>query len=160
MTAFIADRFLKSVACLLGCLLAITPTASRSWVDPSCLMVHLFHLYMQLKAVPQMMSDLLTDPSIRSQFTLTHAHTHACTHLLAPACPHSTTQAEVAKYPNAEVIWALEEAKNMGPWPFVHDRIMTATRELNGDEVRARYIGRKTMASPAEGCVVCMRGCV
>jgi 2-oxoglutarate dehydrogenase E1 component len=65
--------------------------------------------------------------------------------------PFDLVAAEVAKYPNAEVIWAQEEAKNMGPWPFVHDRIMTATRELNGDEVRARYIGRKTMASPAEG---------
>lgn len=39
----------------------------------------------------------------------------------------------------------------MGCWQYVQDRIMTASRELNGSEVRPAYIGRKTMASPAEG---------
>lgn len=54
-------------------------------------------------------------------------------------------------YPNAEFVWAQEEPKNMGPWYFVQDRIMTATRELSGTEIRPAYVGRKTMASPAEG---------
>jgi len=60
--------------------------------------------------------------------------------------------AKAAKdYPNAELVWAQEEPKNMGAWYFVMERIETATRVLNGEEKRAKYVGRKTMASPAEG---------
>ena len=66
--------------------------------------------------------------------------------------PFDKVAENVAKYPNAtEVAWAQEEPKNMGAWMFVHDRILTATREINGAEVRPTYVGRKTMASPAEG---------
>lgn len=57
----------------------------------------------------------------------------------------------VSSYPNAEVAWVQEEPKNMGFWGHVNERIQTATRELNGDEKRPVYIGRNTMASPAEG---------
>ena len=50
---------------------------------------------------------------------------------------HLQVAENVAKYPNAtEVQWAQEEPKNMGAWMFVHDRILTATREINGAEVR------------------------
>merc|ERR1719161_1710419 len=35
----------------------------------------------------------------------------------------------INKYPNAEVVWAQEEPKNMGAYYFVQDRIQTATRE-------------------------------
>lgn len=55
------------------------------------------------------------------------------------------------KYSNAEIVWLQEEPKNMGAWSYVQDRIMTATRVLNKQEQRPAYIGRKTMASPAEG---------
>lgn len=54
-------------------------------------------------------------------------------------------------YPNAEFAWVQEEPKNMGAWYFVNERIETATREINGQELRAKFVGRKTMASPAEG---------
>ena len=57
----------------------------------------------------------------------------------------------MAKYSGAEVVWAQEEPKNMGPWYFVNDRIQTATRVLNGREQRPTYVGRRTMASPADG---------
>jgi 2-oxoglutarate dehydrogenase E1 component len=60
--------------------------------------------------------------------------------------------AKAAKeYPNAEIVWAQEEPKNMGYWYFVQERINTATREINGEEKKPKYVGRKTMASPAEG---------
>jgi 2-oxoglutarate dehydrogenase E1 component len=60
--------------------------------------------------------------------------------------------AKAAKdYPNAELVWAQEEPKNMGYWYFVQERINTATRVINGEEKSASYVGRKTMASPAEG---------
>ena len=54
-------------------------------------------------------------------------------------------------YTNAEVVWAQEEPKNMGAWSFVQDRIMTASRVINGERRTPGYVGRKTMASPAEG---------
>ena len=39
----------------------------------------------------------------------------------------------------------------MGAYSYVLPRIMTATRELNGDERRARYVGRAVSAAPATG---------
>lgn len=56
-----------------------------------------------------------------------------------------------AKYKNAEVIWAQQEPKNMGAYSYVNSRIMTATREINGNEKRPRYVGRAVSAAPATG---------
>lgn len=41
--------------------------------------------------------------------------------------------------------------RNMGPYSYVLPRLMTATRELNGEEKRARYVGRSVSAAPATG---------
>lgn len=65
--------------------------------------------------------------------------------------PFDRIAANIKLYPNAEVVWAQEEPKNMGCWYFVQDRIIRAALVLNGSEVQPKYIGRKTMASPAEG---------
>jgi 2-oxoglutarate dehydrogenase E1 component len=54
-------------------------------------------------------------------------------------------------YGNAEIVWAQEEPKNMGAWSFVQDRIMTASRVINNEKRSPGYVGRKTMASTAEG---------
>lgn len=56
-----------------------------------------------------------------------------------------------AKYKNAEVLWAQQEPKNMGFYSYVNPRIMTATREINQDEKRTRYVGRSVSAAPATG---------
>lgn len=56
-----------------------------------------------------------------------------------------------AKFNNAEIVWAQQEPKNMGAYAYVSPRIMTATRELNDNEKRARYVGRHVSASPATG---------
>merc|ERR1712161_6096 len=56
-----------------------------------------------------------------------------------------------AKYENAEVIWVQQEPKNMGAYSYVMPRIMTATREINGNEKRPRYVGRAVSAAPATG---------
>jgi 2-oxoglutarate dehydrogenase E1 component len=56
-----------------------------------------------------------------------------------------------AKYPNAEVVFAQQEPKNMGAYSYCLPRIMTATRELNQNEKRARYVGRAVSAAPATG---------
>ena len=55
------------------------------------------------------------------------------------------------KYDNAEVIFAQQEPKNMGSYSYCLPRIMTATRELNGNEKRPRYVGRSVSAAPATG---------
>ena len=39
----------------------------------------------------------------------------------------------------------------MGAYAYALPRIMTATREINGDEKRARYVGRPVSAAPATG---------
>lgn len=69
--------------------------------------------------------------------------------------PFDLVAQEVAKYPNAEVVWTQEESKNMGAWAYVQPRFASALRQINNDEARAeiRYIGRKASASPATGYV-------
>ena len=81
-------------------------------------------------------------------------HLHLCIYAYAGQIspfPFDHVHAEVEKYPNAEVVWCQEEPKNQGPWYFVNERIETATREMNGNEKSATYVGRRTMASTAEG---------
>lgn len=56
-----------------------------------------------------------------------------------------------AHYENAEIVFAQEEPKNMGAYSYVLPRIMTATREINGNEKRPRYVGRPVSAAPATG---------
>jgi 2-oxoglutarate dehydrogenase E1 component len=49
---------------------------------------------------------------------------------------------------DAEVVWAQEEPRNMGPWHFIHDKIQPLL-DPTGREIR--YIGRPESASPATG---------
>ena len=56
-----------------------------------------------------------------------------------------------AIYPNAEVVWAQQEPKNMGAYAYVNPRIQTATKELNNREQRPRYVGRAVSSAPATG---------
>mmetsp|Transcript_16692 Transcript_16692/g.47916 ORF Transcript_16692/g.47916 Transcript_16692/m.47916 type:complete len:1117 (-) Transcript_16692:59-3409(-) len=65
--------------------------------------------------------------------------------------PFDRIASNVKWYPNAEVIFAQQEPKNMGPYSYCLPRIMTATREINGDEKRPRYVGRAVSAAPATG---------
>ncbi len=58
---------------------------------------------------------------------------------------------ECAKYSNAEVIWAQQEPKNMGAYSYVAPRLETATREINENERRPRYVGRPVSGAPATG---------
>jgi 2-oxoglutarate dehydrogenase E1 component len=57
----------------------------------------------------------------------------------------------VMLYPNAEVVWAQQEPKNMGAFAYVNPRVMTSTREINKNEKRVRYVGRQVSAAPATG---------
>ena len=48
-------------------------------------------------------------------------------------------------------MYGFETNRNMGAYAYVNPRIMTATRELNANEKRARYVGRPVSAAPATG---------
>jgi 2-oxoglutarate dehydrogenase E1 component len=57
---------------------------------------------------------------------------------------------ELAKYPNAEVVWCQEEPENMGAWNFVDRKIEAELAKL-GTTKRPRFVGRVAAASPATG---------
>jgi 2-oxoglutarate dehydrogenase E1 component len=61
--------------------------------------------------------------------------------------PQAMLAGALAQYPNAaEIVWVQDEPRNMGAWPFLHERLdaLTGNRTL-------RYIGRPISASPATG---------
>jgi 2-oxoglutarate dehydrogenase E1 component len=65
--------------------------------------------------------------------------------------PFASEQARdiLARYPvTAEVVWAQEEPRNMGPWRFLRDSIQPLLDESRRE---VRYVGRPEGASPATG---------
>jgi 2-oxoglutarate dehydrogenase E1 component len=50
--------------------------------------------------------------------------------------------------PSAEVVWAQEEPRNMGPWRFLREQIQPL---LDASRREVRYVGRPESASPATG---------
>ena len=65
--------------------------------------------------------------------------------------PHKTLARELARYPNAEVIWCQEEPENQGGWTFVDRRIEAVLTELNVKAKRPIFAGRPAAAAPATG---------
>jgi len=64
--------------------------------------------------------------------------------------PFDLAKDEIAKYPNAEIVWVQEEHKNMGGWPYVQPRFNTAIqREGSGRNIS--YVGRHASAATATG---------
>jgi 2-oxoglutarate dehydrogenase E1 component len=62
--------------------------------------------------------------------------------------PEEEIRSVVEGYPNLrEVVWVQEEPKNMGAWFFVEPRL----REMFGDELPIRYVGKPARPSPAQG---------
>jgi 2-oxoglutarate dehydrogenase E1 component len=61
--------------------------------------------------------------------------------------PQAMFASAIDRYPNAtEIVWTQDEPRNMGAWPFLHERLsnLTGKRTL-------RYAGRPISASPATG---------
>jgi 2-oxoglutarate dehydrogenase E1 component len=58
---------------------------------------------------------------------------------------------QLAKYPNAEIVWCQEEPENMGAWYFVDRRIEAVLTTLKHKAGRPRYVGRHEMAATATG---------
>jgi 2-oxoglutarate dehydrogenase E1 component len=64
--------------------------------------------------------------------------------------PAAELAALMRSYPNLrELVWVQEEPQNMGAWAYVAPRI----RELAGEHLSLRYVGRPVRASTAEGSV-------
>ncbi|MGM9474289.1 multifunctional oxoglutarate decarboxylase/oxoglutarate dehydrogenase thiamine pyrophosphate-binding subunit/dihydrolipoyllysine-residue succinyltransferase subunit [Pseudarthrobacter sp. YS3] len=59
--------------------------------------------------------------------------------------PQAEIAAELAKYPNAEVIWAQDEPANQGPWPFMGLHLPGAL------DRQVRLVSRPASASTAAG---------
>jgi hypothetical protein len=65
--------------------------------------------------------------------------------------PFAADQARdlLARYrPSAEVVWAQEEPRNMGPWRFMRECMQPLLDETRRE---VRYVGRAESASPATG---------
>jgi 2-oxoglutarate dehydrogenase E1 component len=58
--------------------------------------------------------------------------------------PHTAVDAELGKYPDADVVWVQEEPDNMGAWTFFFQRMQQHDRELT-------LIARPGSGSPAVG---------
>ncbi len=65
--------------------------------------------------------------------------------------PKDGVEAQIGRYPNADVVWAQEESANGGYWSFVNIRIDFILEELGQKVERVRYVGRPASASPATG---------
>ena len=59
---------------------------------------------------------------------------------------------ELSRFPQAEIVWAQEEPKNMGAWSFVEPNIEWVLQRLEPPrDHRARYVGRAASAATATG---------
>ena len=65
--------------------------------------------------------------------------------------PKEQLAIELAKYPDAEVIWCQEEPKNMGAWYYINSKIEDCLISIGHKSKRAKYIGRVEAASPSAG---------
>ncbi|MDP1913667.1 2-oxoglutarate dehydrogenase E1 component [Brevundimonas sp.] len=65
--------------------------------------------------------------------------------------PMKSLMTELARFPDAELIWCQEEPKNMGGWTFVDPWLELTLEKLSVKSKRARYVGRPASASTAAG---------
>jgi 2-oxoglutarate dehydrogenase E1 component len=65
--------------------------------------------------------------------------------------PMKSIMHELARFPNAELVWCQEEPKNMGGWTFADPWLELTLDKVHGKAKRARYAGRPATASTAAG---------
>jgi 2-oxoglutarate dehydrogenase E1 component len=58
---------------------------------------------------------------------------------------------ELARFPNAEVVWCQEEPRNMGAWTFIEPNLEWVLQHVECAVKRTRYAGRAASASTATG---------
>jgi 2-oxoglutarate dehydrogenase E1 component len=65
--------------------------------------------------------------------------------------PLATTERELGRYKNAEIVWCQEEPQNMGAWTFVEHRLENILANLKIAAKRPAYVGRPEAAATATG---------
>ena len=65
--------------------------------------------------------------------------------------PTAAVEQQIARYPDAEIVWCQEEPSNMGAWVFVDRRLEYAMENAGSRHRRPVYAGRWAAASPATG---------
>jgi len=65
--------------------------------------------------------------------------------------PVAPLMKELARFPNADMVWCQEEPRNMGAWTFVDWNIEKTLEKLDTKAKRPRYVGRPASASTAAG---------
>jgi 2-oxoglutarate dehydrogenase E1 component len=65
--------------------------------------------------------------------------------------PHKALVQEMARFPNADVVWCQEEPGNMGAWNFVQSNIEWVLERTPLKTKRPRYAGRPASAATATG---------
>ncbi|MEC9249937.1 MAG: 2-oxoglutarate dehydrogenase E1 component, partial [Pseudomonadota bacterium] len=65
--------------------------------------------------------------------------------------PFKALLEEMARFPNAEVVWCQEEPRNMGYWTFMEPNIEFVLTKVAGETKRPTYVGRPPTASTATG---------
>lgn len=65
--------------------------------------------------------------------------------------PDKVLEEELAKYPDADVVWCQEEPKNQGAWFFVNPLIEEVLTNIKHKAGRPKYAGRIATAAPATG---------
>jgi 2-oxoglutarate dehydrogenase E1 component len=65
--------------------------------------------------------------------------------------PMKSIMHELARFPNAELVWCQEEPKNMGGWTFAEPWLELTLEKMDVKMKRPRYAGRPASASTAAG---------
>jgi 2-oxoglutarate dehydrogenase E1 component len=65
--------------------------------------------------------------------------------------PHKSLAKELARFPNADMVWCQEEPRNMGAYSFVEPNIEWVLNRIEAKAKRASYAGRPASASTATG---------
>ena len=65
--------------------------------------------------------------------------------------PQIALKEELARFPQAEMVWCQEEPKNMGCWFFVGPLLEDLLLGIESGHTRPRYVGRKAHAATATG---------
>jgi len=65
--------------------------------------------------------------------------------------PVKALSQELARFPNADVVWCQEEPKNMGTWTFIEPYLEWVLTHAGFRTTRPRYAGRPASAATATG---------
>ncbi|HVY41835.1 MAG TPA: 2-oxoglutarate dehydrogenase E1 component [Hyphomicrobiaceae bacterium] len=65
--------------------------------------------------------------------------------------PARALMQELGRFPQADIVWAQEEPKNMGAWSFIEPNLEWVLDRVGATAKRPRYVGRAASAATATG---------